>query len=609
MKAFSQRLQQGRFAYGLLLLLGLLTWYGIILNGEVTQLTAWLPQDSPFLANGDLGQISTIWTDFDFSTRDNLGGVFLPVRDTDLLIDFKIFGQNWALFHAGNLMWYLVSCCLFLGICRHLFGPGLPAWTAAALFCVHPLHTENVAWIGGRQDLLSATFFCGAWWLWLQSTTHSQRPEPQENTPRRWSIAGVVLLFVLGVWSSSQVLYFPLVLVLCSLILYKEHLTKRWKEWLTWAVVTFPLWLLSGRVISRFRDTEEAAAFSLLGAVSLQLQSWSAGFSRALWPQDLALHYPSPQGGSQLLIAVIILAFVFGLSWRCREGLPLLALGFGVFFASSLHTNGFNSSPDSELGRHLLLSTMGLALVVGALLMREAKDLSSDRPPWLQQTCLMLILPLVWQSHQQVQTWETNLSLWSASASSQPRALKNLVGQAHAMQEIGQGHIGLSFLNKIETHHKSQAQFYQGRGVLHLRENNLASAEADYQRALSLNPNLRIAGKDLALLLSQSGRVNEAIPVSEHVTQVHPLYAAGFNTLGAIRLKAHHLDEAETAFLQANYLAYENPEAACNLAEVFRIKTQQDETAGPSAKWWSSLCRQRTPSPALSSAHPSLPQP
>jgi hypothetical protein len=74
-------------------------------------------------------------------------------------------------------------------------------------------------------------------------------------------------------------------------------------------------------------------------------------------------------------------------------------------------------------------------------------------------------------------------------------------------------------------------------------------------------------------------------------------------------LKAHHLDEAETALLQADYLAYENAEAACNLAEVFRIKTQQDEDAGPSTKWWSSLCRQRTPSTALSSGPPSLPQP
>ena len=589
MKAIEQRLEQGYLAYGVLLLLGLLTWCGVVHDTALTQINGWIPQDSPILRNGDLNQISTIWTDFSFSTRHNLGSEFLPVRDTDLLIDFKLFGQNWALLHAGNLMWYLVSCCLFLGVCRHLLGPGLPAWLAAALFCVHPLHTENIAWLGGRQHLLSAAFFCSAWWLWLRINGH----EKQSTRPKMWPFVGIVVLFALGVLSSNQALAFPLVLVFCSLTFHKEHLKNRWREWKFWAFISLPLWLVSSRVIHQFRDTENVRALNPLEGMSLQLQLWSSDFSRVLWPQDLALHYPSPQGGSHLLVATTMLAFVLILTWQSRKALPLLALGFGVSFAGSLPTQVFRSAQNSDINQHVLLTTMGLAIVVGALLVRESKNTSSNRSPWLHRTCLLLILPLMWQSRQQVQNWKTNLSLWSANASAQPSVLKNIVGQAHAMQAVGQGHIGLSLLNEAEKQHKDQAQFYEGRGTLYFWENNSVSAEADFQRALSLEPNLRIAGENLALLLSQSERLDEAALVAEHVTQVDPLYAAGFNTLGSILLKAGRLDEAETALLQADYLSHENTDAACNLAAVFQMKTQQDATASPSAQWWSSLCRQR----------------
>lgn len=589
MKALEQRLEQGFFAYGMLLVLGLLTWYGVVHDTAITQINGWLPQDSPLLRNGDLSQISTIWTDFSFNARHNLGSEFLPVRDTDLLIDFKLFGQNWALLHAGNLMWYLVGCCLFLGVCRHLFGAGLPAWIAAALFSVHPLHTENIAWLGGRQHHLSAVFFCSAWWLWLHINGHKN----QNIRFQRWSFTGIVVLFTLSVLSSNQALAFPLVLVICSLTFHKEHLKKRWKEWKFWAFISLPLWLVSFRVIHQFRDIENPSVLGPLEGVSLQLQLWSSDFSRVLWPQDLALHYPSPQGGSHLLVATIMLAFVLGLTWRCRNTLPLLTLGFGVSFAGSVPTQVLRSAQNSDMNQHLLLTTMGLAIVVGALLVRESKDTSSNGSPWLHRTGLLLILPLMWQSHQQVQHWRTNLSLWSANASSQPSVLKNIVGQAHAMQTVGQGHIGLSLLNKAEEQHKDQAQFYEGRGTLYFWENNSVSAEADYQRALSLDPDLRVAGENLALLLSQSARLDEAVLVAEHVTQVNPLYAPGFTTLGTLLLKGHRLDEAETALLQADYLAHENADAACNLAAVFQMKTQQDPAANPAAKWWSSLCRQR----------------
>jgi Flp pilus assembly protein TadD len=112
---------------------------------------------------------------------------------------------------------------------------------------------------------------------------------------------------------------------------------------------------------------------------------------------------------------------------------------------------------------------------------------------------------------------------------------------------------------------------------------------------LGLNPHLRISGNDLAILLSQSDRLAEAIPIAQRVTLSHPLYAKGFITLGALLLDARRLDEAETALLQAEYLAFENANTACNLGNVFWLKMQTDPAARPAAQWWWTACKKRNP--------------
>ena len=210
MSALGNWLKKPINAYVALLFLGFTCWFSVIHDGIVSRDSAWLLRDNPILSTGDFAWIPDIWTDLSWSTRRVLGAEFLPVRDTDILIDFKLFGPNWTAFHTGNLVWYLMGCCLFLGICRHILGSGAPSWIAAALFCVHPLHTENVAWLAGRKDLLGLVFFLGAWWSWLR---HAQRGR---------TTALAFLLFVLGVWSKNTTIVLPAVLVFSDILLHQK---------------------------------------------------------------------------------------------------------------------------------------------------------------------------------------------------------------------------------------------------------------------------------------------------------------------------------------------------------------------------------------------------
>jgi len=594
MTSISQKLRCPLHAYGGLVLLGILTWFGVVHNGIVTHDTAWLLRDNPILVGGDLSALPTIWTDFSFDIRQSLGAEFLPVRDTDILIDFKLFGQNWTLHHLGNLIWYLVGCVLFLGICRHLLGPGLPAWTAAALFCVHPLHAENIAWLAGRKDLLGLAFFCGAWWTWLRLSIPQQTSTLPANKGRDWRYFSVFLFFVLGVWSKNTTLVLPAIIGLCLLCLQPKPLGSFWKQGLVWVGLSVPLVLISTRLGKRMRLFGEPAFEGALDGAVLQAQLWSADIARVLWPQDLALNYPLPHGGTGLGLALLILGGLWTIAWFYRSHLPVLTLGIGVFFVSSLPTSVFNKLQNVAADRYLLLPTLGAALVVGALLKQEENATTQGRR-WFQTLSLLVLLPLIWRSHQQARVWENDLTLWSASTAAQPLSFKNTAGHSRALRTAGQGHIALTLLHQAEARFGDDPQFYQSRGALHLNQKDPVAAESDYRKALSLNPHLRISGNDLAILLSQSGRLDEAIPIAQRVTLSHPLYAKGFVTLGALLLDARRLDEAEKALLQAEHLSLESADAACNLGNVFWLKMQSDPKARPAAEWWWSACKARDP--------------
>ena len=569
---------QAQFA---LLILGLVTWSGVIHGGTVSHDTSWLMRDNPILSSGSLHWLPTIWTDFSIDVRHVLGAEFLPVRDTDILIDFKLFGDNWALHHAGNLIWYLVGCGLFLSICRRILGPGLISWTAAALFCVHPLHTQNVAWLAGRKDLLGLVFFLAAWRLWLI------------NVSRERSTAPVFLLFIVGVWSKNTTIVLPAVLVLSDLILHEKRPTFRWKHWGLWGAAALPLVALSTQLGKQMRLFGEPHYEGVANGMTLQVQLWFQDLGHLFWPHNLAINYPAPESAPlfSLAIMVSLLAGLAGLAWRFRKTNRVVSLGIGVFFVCSLPTTAFNQLQNLSADRYLLLPSLGIALFMGALL--HVMEPRSKR--LLQGVLLVSILALSWRSQVESRVWRSDLNLWSSATRAQPRALSNWTGHARALRASGRSEEALELLTSTQDRFGENPLYFQSLGALYLHHNELENAEQHYRKALSINPQLRISGNDLAILLSRTGRLEEALPIAKRMTKAHPGYSKGFNTLGALLLDARELDAAESALLQAESMEFENARAACNLGGVYWLKMQDDPSMRPAAEWWWTQCKRRDP--------------
>ena len=150
----------------LLALLSAVVFSNTVHDGYVAYDTPWLVVDNPLLRDGDFRNLPGILLGMDTGTRLTLGAEYLPVRDASVLVDFALFGSDWAWHHGQNLFWYALSCVLFLVVLGDLFGARLRTFLGAALYAVHPVHVESVGWLASRKDVLSLAMFMASLVFW-----------------------------------------------------------------------------------------------------------------------------------------------------------------------------------------------------------------------------------------------------------------------------------------------------------------------------------------------------------------------------------------------------------------------------------------------------------
>jgi Tfp pilus assembly protein PilF len=151
-------------------LLGFVLYAPTIAYGYVDYDDPWLIRDNALLRELSLDSIWRVCTDFSWEQRHRLGVEYLPVRDLSVMLDHALYGDWVGGFHLTQVLLYAGCCALLATLTLALFGRRDLAWTTGALFAVHPVHVEAVAWLSERKGLLSAflltaSLLCAVRWL------------------------------------------------------------------------------------------------------------------------------------------------------------------------------------------------------------------------------------------------------------------------------------------------------------------------------------------------------------------------------------------------------------------------------------------------------------
>lgn len=474
-----------------------------------------------------------------------------PLTWMSLQLDASLFGGSAAGFHATNLLLHILNALLVFACLRGLTGSVGRSVLVAALFAVHPLHVESVAWVSERKDVLSSFFGLAAIWMYLQ---HVRRREPG------WMFLTAVML-ILSLLSKPMLVTLPFVLLLLDFwpLQREEQLAPR-ERWRFLAREKLPLFviivLFSGVTLwaqNAGRAVQTLEQFPLPLRVGNAIVSYVTYLWHMVNPTHLAVYYPHPgKQLSWLLVAgsAVVLAVLTGLVWQQRRPRPYLLMGWLWFLGTLVPVIGLVQVGGQALAdRYLYLPLVGPCVALIWL----TGDLARERPirRGLIIAAAVLIAGLAVQARRQVATWENSLALFSRAVQVSPQS------------EFCWNSLGLSFE----------------------RVRDYASAEGCYREALKVAPRSLDALCNLAALVQRQGNVDEARNLLEQALEINPKSSQANELRGGVFVAEGDADRAIEFYQRAIQLNPFDASPRENLSSVLRQLGKPEEALEQLKEW------------------------
>ncbi|HUJ11318.1 MAG TPA: tetratricopeptide repeat protein [Verrucomicrobiae bacterium] len=593
-----------------------------------------------------------IWDDASWTTRigrllRNVSGLrlmwcqptalqqYYPLTGASFWLDYHLWGF-WTLpYHVENILLHACAAILFWTLLRRLRVPG--AWLAGAIFAVHPVMVESVAWITERKNVLSLVLYLGALLAYGRFTkfwkVESGPPFAAEDfPPRDWiAYALAFLLFLAALLAKAVAFSLPAVILLICW----------WKrgriQWRADVLPTLPFFALA---ISLGLLTAWLEKFS----VGAKGPEWAIPFpercviaGRALWfyvgklawPANLCFMYPRWQinaGSMRQWLYPITAVGTLLVLWCARARIGRgPAVGALFFVGALLPVVGFLDAffmRYSFVCDHLVyLPSLGLIALAAALITRTSEHLHSRA---LLYGFAIVVLPFF-----AVLTWRqsaiyTNIeTFWRDTLAKNPNAWMAHVDFGIELQKMGRTQEAIEHYeqalrigpNFAETHcdlgsalaqlGREQEAIGQYEQAVRIKPDfaeahcNLGTALAElgrvqeaigqYEQAVRIKPDFADAHFYLGNALAQLGRVQEAIGQYEQAVRINPDLAEAHNRLGLALAKAGKLNEAIEQYNQAVRIKPDYAEAHFNLG----VALQQTGRIQEAMRHWEDALRIR----------------
>ncbi len=449
-----------------------------------------------------------------------------PMTWLSHMADVEMFGLNAGGHHVTNLILHIAGTLTLFGFLRRATGSEWRSALVAALFAVHPLHVESVAWVAERKDVLSTLFFFLTLWAYVVWTGM--------RTTRRYLI--VIACFALGLMAKPMLVTVPVVLLLLDLW------PLRRPPAVSLLVEKAPLFALAGVVsIATLTVQAQVGAVGTLAQLSLDyrvanaLLSYVTYIGLMFWPSGLAVFYPYPPSLPpwwQVVGAGAALALVTAAAIRLGNRRPYVLVGWLWYLLTLLPVIGVFQAGDQLMAdRFTYIPLVGLFVIIAW----GGTDVIA-RWPRLQPAAAVVAMLLVGvcavAARQQATYWRNSETMWG-------RALAVTTGNHRA-------HAGL-------------AEVFATRG-------QTDEAIAQYRQALRIVPDQAEWRNNLGLLFTLQNKVAEAMGQFAIATKVRPGFAEAHNNLGAMHARAGQPKEAIAAYTEAIRLAPDSALAHGNLA-------------------------------------------
>jgi tetratricopeptide (TPR) repeat protein len=505
-----------------------------------------------------------------------------PLTVISHMIDCQLFGLRPGGHHFANVAWHTVAVLLLFFALRDLTGTIWASAFVSALFAIHPLRAESVAWIAERKDILSGIFFFLTLSAYARYTRH--------RSFARYLI--VATFFVLGLMCKSMLVTTPFVLLLLDY--WPLRRVERLRDLFHFIREKIPLFGLAAlTAVVTFIAQKGAIRSSDEMPFAIRISNAIVNFTRYLlemvWPMRLAPFYPFPRNGIPLwqlafsivlLVSITVLLIALGAK-RPQRG--YLITGWLWYVAMLLPVIGIiQVGLQGHADRYTYLPQIGLYILITWALV----DLSaswSRRREILGGFAAIIIVLLSWRGANQVTFWRTSESLWThATAVTGENALAE-TSLADALIARGRCDEAIPHAREAVRIQPDSADAHNNLAIALSRVGRQSEAIAHARTSAALNANRPGVYYNLATLLLQSGEIDEAIANYRNELQVQPQYAEARNNLGIALSQKGDVREAIAQWQETLQVDPDNLDAQCNLAWVFSTSSQKSFRNGAKA--------------------------
>jgi protein O-mannosyl-transferase len=478
-----------KFVLGLLLAVATLALYYPVIHHQFVNY-----DDDIYVTDNWHIKYGLSWKGVKWAFTDEYGDNWHPLTWLSHGLDCQLFYLNSGKHHAINLLLHTMNAVLLFWVLLRATGYIGRSFMVAALFALHPINVESVAWVAERKNLLSMLFFL----LALAAYRWYARQ------PRVGRYATVALLFALGLMAKPQIITLPFVLLLWDYWPLRRMfggseeassetrvIPAKSASWLALEKLPLLVLALASAAITLHAQRAATTPYSIPVRIANALVSYAWYVRKAFWPSHLALMYPHPPGFPpiwQMGAAFLILLAFTGLVIARRRQRYLL-VGWLWFLGTLVPMIGLvQVGRQAMADRYAYLSFVGLFIMVcwGAAEWSEQLHL---RPAWLRAASVAALLALALVAHRQIGYWRDSYALWSRSLQVTGPNNEAEVNLGVVLQNEGRLEEALPHLRMAVALNPLSAIHNLNLAICEQRHGDLAQAIEHYQAVIRLTQN------------------------------------------------------------------------------------------------------------------------
>jgi protein O-mannosyl-transferase len=500
---------------------------------------------------------------------------YFPLCDTAFWLQYKLWGDAMTGYHLVNIALHAVTALMVAMILRQLKIPG--AYLAAAIFALHPVHVESVAWITEQKNTLSAVFYLAAAMAYLRF---------DENRGMAWYF-GAMALFALALSAKIVTVTLPAALLV---IFWWQRGKLSWRRDVLPLVPFFAIGAVAGVFLAWLeRLAANGPDFALTFLERCLLSGRVVWFylGELFWPAKLVFINPRWEISLKVwwqylfpLALLILLAVLWALRRRWREPLASMLFFVGTLFPvlGFLNICWFRFSYVADHFQYL--ASLGIITLVAAGMALLLDRWQLWNRPGGYAACLVLLTILASLTWQQSHVYADVETFYRVTSDRNPDCAVAQNNLGLVLETRGQIDEAITHYQKALAVNPDYVPAHHNLGMFLTSRGQLDEAIAHLKKVVEIDPRIASAHGDLGTALVRKGRIDEAIAEYGKALKIKPDYAEAHNNLGVALHRQGRADEASAQYRKALEFDPNFADAHCNLGLVLLGFGQFDEAIG-----------------------------